>query len=383
MKFHGKLRYLPNIMRLTFLVLSVLIHTVNTCAQNATKYSNEFLQIGVGARALAMGGSMIASSSDVYSGYWNPAGLVGIKDNAQVSLMHASYFAGIANYDFGAWAAKSGDNGAIGLSLIRFGVDGIANTYDLIRNGEIDYTRVTSFNTTDFAAIISYAQTEDIRSLGKVDFSWGGNMKLISRKVGPFAKAFGFGFDLGFKFVNEKKNWQAGIMLRDVTSTFNSWRYSFTDAQKDVLEATQNVIPKNTLEITLPRIIGGFAKNWEREKWNLLAETNLIITMDGKRNTLVRTNFVSMDLVLGGEVSYSINDDNKLFFRAGLNNFQHYTNKNRKRVAAITPNVGVGITLGKFTIDYALTNLSSVAGSGPSLYSNIFSLKLAINRNSK
>ncbi|MCC6818522.1 MAG: PorV/PorQ family protein [Bacteroidia bacterium] len=370
-------------MRLTLIILSALIYTVGAEAQNATKYSNEFLQIGVGARSLAMGGCMTASTKDVYSGYWNPAGLVGIEDNAQVSIMHASYFAGIANYDFGAWAAKSGDNSAIGISLVRFGVDGIANTFDLIRNGEIDYTRVTSFNTTDFAAIISYAKKEDIRSLGRTDLSWGGSMKLVSRKVGPFAKAFGFGFDFGVKFENTKNNWSAGVMIRDVTSTFNSWRYTFTDAQKDVLAATSNVIPKNTLEITLPRIIGGFAKNWEKNKWNFLAESNMTITLDGKRNTLIKTNFASIDLALGGEIGYSVNDDNHIFFRTGFNNFQHYTNKNGKNVASITPNVGVGITLGRFTIDYALTNLSAVAGSGPSLYSNIFSLKLAINRDSK
>ncbi len=383
MKIHLKVRYLRNNMRLTLMALAVLMYTVGLNGQNATKYSNEFLQIGVGARSLGMGGNSIASANDVYAGYWNPAGLIGIKDNAQLSLMHASYFAGIANYDYGAWAARSGDKGAIGLSLIRFGVDGIANTFDLIRNGEIDYTRVTSFNTTDFAAIISYAQTEDIRSLGKTDFSWGANMKLVTRKVGPFAKATGFGFDVGVKFNNEKNNWAAGVVIRDATSTFNSWRYTFTDAQKDVLAATQNAIPKNTLEITLPRIMGGFAKSWETDKWNFLAESNLNITMDGKRNTLVKTNFVSLDLTLGGEITYSVSDKNKVFFRTGFNNFQQYTNKNGKKVASIAPNVGIGLRLDRFTLDYALTNLSAVAGSGPSLYSNILSLKYAINRDIK
>jgi hypothetical protein len=47
------------------------------------------------------------------------------------------------------------------------------------------------------------------------------------------------------------------------------------------------------------------------------------------------------------------------------------------------PNVGIGFTFGNFTLDYALTNLSAVSGNGPALYSNIFSLKLDINRDSK
>ena len=56
---------------------------------------------------------------------------------------------------------------------------------------------------------------------------------------------------------------------------------------------------------------------------------------------------------------------------------------NGKKVASVMPNVGLGFTFGKFSLDYALTNLSAVAGSGPALYSNIFSLKLAINREGK
>ena len=44
------------------------------------KYSNEFLNIGAGARGLAMGGAQVASVNDGTAGYWNPAGLVNVKD---------------------------------------------------------------------------------------------------------------------------------------------------------------------------------------------------------------------------------------------------------------------------------------------------------------
>jgi hypothetical protein len=349
-------------------------------AQNATKYSNEFLQIGVGARSLGMGGAVVSSTNDVFAGYWNPASLTSIKNNTQIALMHASYFAGIANYDYGAWAAKINDESAIGISLIRFGVDGIANTFDLIRNGEIDYSRVTSFNTSDFAAVFSYAKQQRITGRKDLDFAWGANMKIIRRKIGPFAKATGFGLDAGFSLKNEKRNWSTGLVVRDVTTTFNSWRYTFTDAQKDVLEATQNVIPVNTLELTLPRLIYGFEKHFEVNDWFFLAEANAQITLDGKRNTLIRTNFLSIDPNIGAEVGYTINDKNKLFFRTGLNNYQQYTNKNGNRVSSVMPNVGVGIVLGNFSIDYALTNINAVAGNGPALYSNIISLKLGIDK---
>lgn len=366
-------------------IMGLLLVTV-TCSlysQNATKYSNEFLQIGVGARALGMGGAMVASTDDVNSGYWNPAGLNFLADNAQVSLMHASYFGGIANYEYGAFAAKTGDKGAIGLSLIRFGIDGIPNTLDLLRNGEIDYTKVTSFNAVDFAAIFSYGQEEKFRGRRGIELSWGSNMKLIRRKIGPFAKSFGFGFDVGLQLKSKKKGWQAGAVIRDVTSTFNSWRMTYTDAQKEVYANTGNTIPKNSMEITLPRLIAGYAKSWDINDLTLLVEADANFTLDGKRNTLIKTNLLSIDPYLGGELTYNINDKNKLFFRTGVNNYQQYTNKSGKKVSSVMPNLGLGFSFGKITLDYALTNISAVAGSGAGLYSNVFSFKMLINKENK
>src|SRR5450432_1926198 len=70
----------------------------------APKYSNEFLSIGIGARALAMSNSVVASTNDATSGYWNPAGLTNIQSNMQIAAMHSEYFAGIAKYDYGCVA---------------------------------------------------------------------------------------------------------------------------------------------------------------------------------------------------------------------------------------------------------------------------------------
>ncbi len=70
------------------------------------KYSNEFLNIGAGARGLAMGNAQVASAKDATAGYWNPAGLVGVKDHVNAGLMHADYFAGIAKYDYLSVAIK-------------------------------------------------------------------------------------------------------------------------------------------------------------------------------------------------------------------------------------------------------------------------------------
>ena len=76
------------------LALAALAIVSSTHAQ-FRKYSNEFLNIGAGARGLAMGSAQVASVNDGTAGYWNPAGLAQVKDHPNANLMHAEYFAGI------------------------------------------------------------------------------------------------------------------------------------------------------------------------------------------------------------------------------------------------------------------------------------------------
>src|SRR3982750_692199 len=106
---------------LSLLLLSITMLLWHNSYSQFRKYSNEFLNIGAGARGLAMAGAQIASVEDGTSGYWNPAGLVNVKDNPQVNLMHADYFAGIGKSDYANVTVPLKDNKrVIGLSLLRF-----------------------------------------------------------------------------------------------------------------------------------------------------------------------------------------------------------------------------------------------------------------------
>lgn len=336
----------------------------------APKYSNEFLSIGVGARGLAMSKAQVASVNDVTSAYWNPAGLVGIEQDLQVAAQHAEYFAGIAKYDYGAVAFKTDSNSALAFSAIRFGVDDIPNTTDLIdQNGRVNYDRITSFTAADYAFLVSYAKRLAVPGL-----SVGGNAKVIYRQIGDMAQAWGFGVDLGAQYALNQ--WRFGATARDVTSTFNAWSFSLDDRTKEVFEATNNEIPQNGLELTLPKLSLGAARMFKVHEYvDVLAEFNMDITTDGRRNVLISGDPFSIDPNLGLEV-----DVMDIFYvRAGIGNMQQV----KAEVGNYTeytfqPNIGVGVNIkNTVAIDYALTDIGD---QSVALYSNVFSLRVAINK---
>ncbi len=346
------------------LFIATLLGTFSV-AQTA-KYSNEFLAIGVGARALGMSNAHITSVNDVTAGYWNPAGLLGIKSNLQVGMMHSEYFAGIAKYDYGAIAKPIDSTSAMGISVIRFGVDNIPNTTELIdAEGNWDYNRITEFSAVDYAFIFTYAKRMKVPGL-----KLGGNFKVIHRKVGDFANAWGFGLDAGAHY--DKDNWRFAAMARDITSTFNAWSYSLDDNIQEVFAQTGNEIPVNSLEITLPRLILGVARQFDfGDKFTLLSEANFDMTFDGKRNVLIKSDPLSVDPHLGLEFGYS----GFIFFRAGLGNLQRVTEITNKEVLTFQPNIGIGVKIKRITLDYALTDIGD---QSVALYSNVFSLKFDI-----
>src|SRR6476619_5253802 len=169
-----------NVVWLTFFALSLSL----TSAAQFRKYSNEFLNIGAGARGLAMGSAQVASVDDGSSGYWNPAGLVNIKDYPQLNLMHAEYFAGIGKYDFGSIAFPLKDNKrALALSLLRFAVDDIPNTIFLVEpDGTINFSNIQTFSSADYAFLVSFAQQMKLKKSKTINAVI--NAKIIHMKAG-------------------------------------------------------------------------------------------------------------------------------------------------------------------------------------------------------
>lgn len=357
------------------LALACLIQ--QTATAQFRKYSNEFMNIGAGARGLAMGSAQVASVHDGTAGYWNPAGLTHVKDQPQLNLMHAEYFAGIGKYDYGSLAIPLKDNKRVlALSLLRFAVDDIPNTIFLVEaDGTINYNNITSFSSADYAFLLSYAQSIKLNNPEK-SLSVGGNAKVIHRKAGDFATGWGFGFDLGVQY--KSKRLQLGATLRDVTTTFNAWTFNLNEREREVFFQTKNEIPVKSTELTAPRLILAAGYNFKVSRsLSLLAEANLDVTFDGKRNTVWGSDVMSIDPKLGLELAWK----DIFFVRGGINNFQRGLDDdditNQKKVWIYQPSVGAGFRISDVQIDYAFTNLANQ--SNP-LYTHVFSLKLDLKK---
>ena len=344
-------------------ILLLLVATTINFAQTARKYSNEFMNIGVDAAALGMSNAVTSSTNDVNSGYWNPAGLIGL-EGKQVSLMHASYFANIAQYDYAAYATPIDEESAWGFSVIRFGVDNIMNTTQLIDiQGNVDYNRISLFSVADYGVTFSYA-----RKLKLSGLQYGVNSKVIRRIIGKFANSWGFGFDVGLQF--ERNDWKFGLMLRDISTTYNVWTINETEYNtiKDAVSGQNQALPENT-EITLPKAQLGLSKKFEfHNDTSLLAATNLNMSFV-RTNDIFSTNSLSIDPALGFEYGYT----DLVFVRAGVGNFQKIVQIDNTKKVGFQPNIGLGFKYKGIQVDYALTNLGN---QSTTLYSNIFSLKV-------
>lgn len=322
------------------------------------------MNIGVDAAAFGMANAVTASTANVNSGYWNPAGLVQLEDN-QLALMHASYFANIANYDYAGFAMPLDKQSAVALSVIRFGVDDILNTTQLIdEQGNIDYNRISLFSTADYGITFSYA-----RALPLDGLNIGVNAKVIRRVIGDFANSWGFGLDAGIQF-ESKSNWKFGIMARDITTTFNAWTIDEDQFAtiRDAVEGQNQELPETT-ELTLPKLNIGVAKKFIfNYDYSLLAAVDLNMRF-AETNDIISSSFASVTPAVGLEFGYI----DLIFVRAGAGNFQNIQQLDGSDNVGFQPNIGVGFKYKGIQLDYALTDIGDQSAA---LYSNVFSLTI-------
>jgi len=297
----------------------MILLSLNTAfPASVAKYAGEFISIGVGGRALGLGGAYAAIADDVTAGYWNPAGLSKL-NYPQLILMHDERFGGLENYDYGAFALPAGQNATLGLSVIRLGVDNIANTQsawtDLNHDGipqsnEIDYSKITYFNAADWAMYLSYAHAASER------FSYGANLKLIRRENGV-SSATGVGFDVAAQY-SATDHLMLGANVQDITTTLVAWN-------------------TGTNELISPTVKLGSAYAINAFEGRFLPAFDVDIRFEDRQSASnAHLGAMSFDFHTGIEFEYK----NLVALRAGYSDIGSL-------------NLGAGIHLPKFDIDYS------------------------------
>ncbi len=327
---HSILRYPVGAARaLTAGLLAlVLASPVPLGAAPAGKYAGEFMAIGVGGRALALGSAFVGLADDVTAGYWNPAGLSRIS-YPQLGLMHDERFAGLVNYDYGGLAMPLGPSSTLGLSVIRLGVDNIPDTrnagIDAFGNplppeewenfAGIDPARITWFNSADWAVYFSYS-----RRVSPV-FSYGANIKFIRRDNGG-ASATGIGFDVGALAVIERLT--LGVNVQDVTSTLVAWNSG-----------------RNEFIIPTLKIGGSYAAEILGQRLSPVADVD--VRFEGRGSA------ANLNL---GPVSFDFHAGMEFAFREIAALRVGYTD-----IGSVT--MGAGVRLPKITLDYSFSKFDS------------------------
>jgi len=326
---------------------------------NTPKYSNEFLNLGAGARSLGMGKVQVSLANDATAGYWNPAALTNVAAKYDGVLMHSELFSGVVKNDYAAFAMPLDEKSAIGVTLLRSGVDNIADTRALINEyGYIQYDKITYFSVADYALLLSYA-----RKLGPEGLSVGGSAKIIYRNVGSYANAYGFGVDAGLQY--NRKGWRLGLMARDITTTFNAWSI---DADKFKANATPGEsVPTNSTELTLPRLVLGVGYQFKLPaQFTALVAADLEATTDGQRNTLIAAKPVSVDPRVGAEIGYR----NLVFLRGGVGNYQKIENFEQQQQWKGQYSLGAGVAISGLRVDLALSRLDVATQGGAASQTN-------------
>ena len=350
-----------------FCIFGLMAVALPTLAQSTTapKYSNEFLSLGVGARALGMGKVQVSLADNSTAGYWNPAGLTRQTARYDGTLMHSELFAGVVKNDYAAFSMPLDEKSAIGISLLRLGVDNIADTRSLIdETSNIDYNRIRYFSVADYAALLSYA-----RKIGPEGLSVGASAKLIYRNIGTFANAYGFGVDAGVQYLHD--GWQFGLMARDITTTFTAWSIDANQFNNTKPYGITETAPSNSSEITLPRLVLGASRQVQLPKeFTALAAVDIEATTDGRRNTPISSGVVSIDPRVGLELGYK----NLVFLRGGAGNFQKTSSFDGKKATVGQYSLGAGVLLSGLRLDLALSRLDATFGSYSQTNSLIVSL---------
>ncbi|UCB52720.1 MAG: PorV/PorQ family protein [Candidatus Zixiibacteriota bacterium] len=174
--------------------------------------SAQFLKLGLGGRAVAMGGAFVGLADDATAIYWNPAGLAGLKDT-ELSFMHRAWLQDIS-HEYFALVQPIGNRGVVAFSLSYLHMDRLQG-----RDQQGEPT--SDFTASDMAITLAFGRKMTNSLLV------GGSIKSIDERIED-RNAYGLAFDLGCLYQTPVENLLLGGVVqnwgRDITFVEESFR---------------------------------------------------------------------------------------------------------------------------------------------------------------
>lgn len=166
-----------------FIILAGAVSVLSAQTVKTGTTAAQVLKIGVGARAVGMGGAYTAVANDISAMYWNPGGLASVKSN-EAYFNHTSLYADIG-FDYASFASYLDGVGTIGASVSVLSIDEMK-----VRTIEKPEGTGEMFDIGSIVIGLSYA-----RNLTE-NFSIGVNVKYINESIYNMSST-GFGIDIG------------------------------------------------------------------------------------------------------------------------------------------------------------------------------------------
>ena len=266
----------------------------------------QFLKIGIGARAIGMGGSFVAVANDISSLYWNPAGLARI-ENSTVIVSHNKWIAD-TDFEFIGYTGSLSQRSYIGFY------------FSYLKFGEIEQTTVNEprgtgkiFSAYDYAIAGTFAYTLI------ENFSVGATFKYVQQKIWNLS-ASTVAFDVGALFNPGAKPISIGVSLSNFSPELKFSGSNLYDQAEIFQDADLVDIELRTTSFQLP-LLFRFGAAYKMPLGN---ENDILLSIEGNHLTdseqkvNIGGEYEIMD-VLAVRSGYRYNDDEgKYSFGFGL-----------------------------------------------------------------
>lgn len=275
--------------------------------QRAGISTAQFLKIGVGGRAAALGEAFVAIANDASALFWNPAGLVQFQEN-QVMFSHNSWVVDI-NHEFLGAVYHLDETNSFGISLTALTMQDMKVTTEFAPAGTGEY-----FGFSDFGIALTYSRKMTDQ------FSFGGTVRYIEETLDEL-KMRGVMIDLGTYY------WTGLGSTRFAVAVSNFGNQLAPDGELVLVGKRKKSDWQSFSPPTIFRI--GFAfEPIENEEHKLTTSFQLNHPNDNSENVVAGVEY-SWNRMLYLRGGYKLNVDEQNFsFGAGINFPISFTNFN-------------------------------------------------------